>query len=311
MKIAIAEKLRPFSHLPGAQCLLPGTSCLVQAFPSLLRVGQIEIPLGIEGPVENFTVQQDLEKNCVGVFGKKLRVKIQATPQGVEVGIGKNREFFPEKSLFFLPPAWERLSFGSHKAQDVDLMWRRFDLREILPILYGLGQKIPPLPQRPHLLLEKTHDLPSWERFCKASLHSLFVPRLLDDQHQGLGLDARGEGNPAYLLREAAMHLRSFFFRQEGNRLELLPSPLFAAGRMVDVQVAGVGSLDLEWTKQTLRRVHLRASQTGEVALCLPPTIHAFLCKMRSQDKGTKHLVAEPFCIERGKTYFLDRFCEK
>jgi len=70
MKIKIAERLRPFSHTPGASCLIPGTCFAVTAFPTLLRIDQHEIKLKLTGPVSNFTLQQDLEKNCVFVFGK-------------------------------------------------------------------------------------------------------------------------------------------------------------------------------------------------------------------------------------------------
>ena len=63
MKIAIAERLKPFSHTPGVACLIPGTCWKVEAFPTLLRIGEkYDLPLPITGPVADFTLELDLEK---------------------------------------------------------------------------------------------------------------------------------------------------------------------------------------------------------------------------------------------------------
>jgi hypothetical protein len=66
MNLTIAEKFCPFSHTPGSSCLIPGTWWSVQAFPTRLcfshRDQRIEISLELTGPVELFTLEQDLEK---------------------------------------------------------------------------------------------------------------------------------------------------------------------------------------------------------------------------------------------------------
>jgi hypothetical protein len=296
MKIAIAQKLRPYSHIPGAMCALPGTRFIVEAFPTLIRIENLEIPIG-DAPAPEFTLQQDLESNCVWVFSKKYRLRIKARADGIEC----NDRFFPIQMDFHLPEQWERLSLGKQKAQDWDLVWRRFDLAEILPVLYGLGQKIPAVPPQPHTGTARLLD-GDLEPLCRAAFHKILVPRLRDDQRQGYCADEQALGNPFYLLQEAAQRIRSRFFRQQERRLRFFPDSSFPAGRMTNVQAPGIGTLDFEWSKRRLRRAIIRAVSDGETLLegC------SFRMKTDPKEKGKRR--AEAFFAESGKTYFLDQF---
>lgn len=322
MTISITARLRPFSHRPGARCVLPGSHWKIEAFPTLLRIGDIDVPLEVTGPVRNFTLQQDLEKNCAWVFGDAqegfYRIKVEAKEEGFELFFDrfphakrrKEKKFFPREITFFLPQYWERLSLGSHKAQDWDLVRRRLDLKEILPVLFGLGQKIPRLPPQPlrgtARLLEVPKDpkqiLPAFEAIFLAAFHEIAVPRLNDDEHQGLCPEEAEVGHPFFLLQETEKRIRALFFSQDERRLSFLPSSPFAAGRMIDVQVEGVGSLDFEWAKGIPRRIVFRASTSGEVVLLFPKGVTSF----RAEKKKRK--AEEPLLLEAGKTYLLDRF---
>ena len=83
MKIVIKEQCKPFSHLPGAACLIPGTYAEIQAFPTLLKIADHVIDLPFTGPVEGFTLELDLERHCVFVFGKAkegyYKIRIEAS----------------------------------------------------------------------------------------------------------------------------------------------------------------------------------------------------------------------------------------
>lgn len=328
MKITIAERLKPFSHTPGAACLIPGTTWEIEAFPALIRLGKkYEIFLHLQGPVKDFTLEQDLEKNFVSLFGKAkegfYRLRCEGKAGGVEVTIlnaptgflvnGKSlraqeRLFFADDIEFFLPKNWERLSLGVSKAQDWDLVLRRFDLREILPVLYGLSQKIPYLQPEPLTGTGRLLADGNLEAFCRAAFSKILIPRLSDDQHQGLApSDSPSSGNPCNLLQEAYRRIRNLFFVQEGNVLKLLPACDFPAGRMTQIQVSGIGEIDLEWASRTLRRAILRAAVSGEVAIA-PKGLHSFRVRTTSSQRGTRHPAGDPLQVESGKTYFLDRF---
>jgi len=320
MKIKIAERLRPFSLVPGASCVIPGSCFVIEAFPTLLRIAGREWKLPLTGPVTGFTLQQDLEKNCIYIFGKAkegyFRLRVEASDSGFEIISEKG----PVKSgridvevPFISKPVFERLSLGNHKSQDWDQVQRRCDLKEVLPVLFCLGQKIPLIsPQT----LTGTAKLLGWtedrkvltgaiEAFFKAAFRNLLVPRLMDDQHQGFVAEEEAKGNPFFLLQEGAKRVRALFFKQEERRLAFLPNlPIpFDSGRMLGLQAPGVGEIDIEWSKKTLRRVIIRASAPGEVLFILQNEIKTFRVGKKKRLKRD-----EPLLLEAGKTYHLDRF---
>ena len=287
-------------------CLIPGTHQIIEAYPALLKIGRHEIPLPITGIVEGFTIEQDLERNCVWVYGMAkegyYRLKVAACEKGFEIlgtrGVVKKERTIVENVPFFLPPIWERLSLGSNKALDWDLVWRRMDLAEILPVIFGLGQKVPAT----GTLEEGKWD---FDRFCRVAFKQILVPRASDDQHQGISQE---EKNILAILPEAARKIRSLFFREEGRRLVLLGDCKFPAGRMTHVQAESVGEIDFEWTKKRLRRLCLRAKKSGEIFLDMPREIQSFRVRKSMQGRGKVQEASDLLFVEAGTTYYLDRF---
>ncbi len=325
----IQARLRPFSHLPGASCVIPGTCVEIEAYPTLLKIGSIQIRLDVTGPVADFTLEQDLEKNCVWVYGKAkegfYRLRLEANDAGFDLYLergniaingrllkAKDHLHFPAEISFVLKTDCEVLSLGNHKAQDWDLVQKRCDPREFLPPLFTLGQKIPLLPPQPlkgtaRLLEfppERNQIIPALIAFFKAAFSQILVPRLIDDQHQGLVPDEPASGNRHFLLQEGAKRIRALFFQQEERRLHLLPllPPDLHAGRLLNLKAPGIGTLDFEWTKGTLRQVLLRATTSGEVLFDLKGL------KTFRVNKKNRHPATEPLLLQAGKTYFLDRF---
>jgi hypothetical protein len=290
MKISISNRLKPFSHTPGAACLIPGTCWEIEAFPALIRLGKkYELSLYLTGPVKDFTLEQDLERNCVMVAGHAkegfYRLKFQGKSGGIEMAAvnapvgflingapvrSQERLFFADEVDFFLPANWERLFLGVSKALDWDLVVRRFDTREILPLLFGLGQKLPLIKPQPLQGTGKLLEEGKLDSFCRAAFGKMLVPRLIDEQHQGLVLPETAiGGDPCFLLQEAARRIRALFFRQEGSQVSLLPANTFPSGRMTGIFASGIGEIDLEWASRQLRRAILRASSSEEMTIVL------------------------------------------
>lgn len=320
MKIKIAARLKPFSHTPGISCVIPGSCSVIEAFPTLLRIGGHDWKMPLTGPVSGFTLQQDLEKNCVFVFGKAkegyFRLRIEARDDGFQIHSEKGSLKSARIELevhHFSKSTFERLSLGNHKAQDWDQVQRRGDLKEILPILFCLGQKTPLIPPQPlsgtarllSLPSERLLLAPALEVFLKAAFKGILVPRLIDDQHQGLVPDEPVKGDPFFLLQEGAKMVRSLFFKQNERRLAFLPNlPVpFDSGRMLGIQAPGIGEIDLEWSKKILRRVILRPTTPGEVIFELQKEIKTFRVGKKKKLKRD-----EPLLLEPGTTYHLDRF---
>ncbi len=271
------------------QCMIPGTDVAIEAFPHLLRIGNLEIPLENKPFLHPFTLELDLEKNCVWVFGKEFRVKIKAAPGGIEMISEKKTKFFAMNVRFSIPKEVETLSLGSHKAQDWDLVERRRDLKEILPILFSLTQKISPS-EEPF-----SQSLLSLEEYYRTSFHHMLVPRKREEASS--------------LFQEAFGKIRSLFFLEKEHHYFLLPNNFFPEGRMLNVQTK-IGSLDIEWTKNKLRRAVFRARVSGEIYFSPPKQITSFRWKGRQNEKGIRHAIQNPFVVESGRTYFLDQWHE-
>ncbi len=266
MRITIKERLRPFSHTPGTRLLLPGTTQIVQIFPK----GEKDVGH------KHFLVTQDLERGRILVVGDKGRYEIT----------GEGR------------PPLERLSLGSHKKQDWDLVTRRLDLAEILPVWFSLGQWTPPVPYTPApSLLEEGDFLAAF----RAGFSDLFVPRNTDLQHHGFDLPPI-VGDPLALLTEGAKKIRALFI-EEGERLSLLPHlPLkFHAGRMTGLQTKW-GELSIEWSKKRLRRALLIPSCSGPLHLTLQRDLKSWRCQGKRMDREV------PLVLEEGVPLHLDRF---
>jgi hypothetical protein len=146
---------------------------------------------------------------------------------------------------------------------------------------------------------------PALEAFFKAAFKGILVPRLTDDQHQGLVSEEPVEGNPFFLLQEGAKMIRSLFFKQNERRLFFLPNlPIpFDSGRMLGIQAPGIGEIDLEWSKKILRRVILRPFAPGEVLFELQKEIKTFRVGKKKKQRRD-----EPLLLEPGTIYHLDRF---
>lgn len=173
MHIKIAERLKPFSHLPGTTCLIPLSAWQVQIFPTLLRFSdmmgkQIALKLGLLGPMRDFTIELDLENALIRVFGHTARgyVRYQVVseeknvvlhfektpPEGVEYHLSSqespavvknNEKISIAISQEPIVPVHERLSLGMHKAQDWEMVCRRKDAKEIFPIWLRLSELTP------------------------------------------------------------------------------------------------------------------------------------------------------------------------
>ncbi|MCE5317302.1 MAG: hypothetical protein LLG04_08060 [Parachlamydia sp.] len=226
MKITIAERLHPFSHVPGIACMLPGSSLKLQIFPTLLRLYDLasfnpelkgEATLTLTGPVKDFTVLQDLERCEITVFGQaqegyfryhcraneggmfievvKASIQMQSHAACIQLGVTSTLQKPLDRSL-------ERLSLGWHKAQDWTQMQRRLALEELLPLWHRLGQMTPKPIAHAHegsaLMLDACRELiaksdrealvPAFQKLFLAGFTDLFIPRLEDDQNQGFAL---------------------------------------------------------------------------------------------------------------------------
>ncbi len=359
--IKIATRFHPFSHLAGASCLLPKSTWKLQAFPTLLiftnlhTQASLHVHLHLDGPVENFTLEQDLERGEVHLFGQSVkgyfRLRILRTEKGIEIlfertpseGIAcsipelKKQVRMQNKQQLLLsldkehplPEApQERLSLGMHKAQDWDLVCRRLEMTEVLPVWMRLAGFIPEIADDPRTdgtlqLLQqceeilasdkKTEIIPALKRAFLAGFSGILVPRLEDDQFQGIvptGLKIPTNLSPLLLLKRGKELIRSLFFQEKEGKISLLPHlpPELFAGRFTGIKRENGDQIDLEWSKKLLRRVIFRSAETQTLNLVLQKSIRRFRLRHDERKRGLTIQHGDQITLQAGEKVYLDRF---
>lgn len=365
MSIKIAQRLKPFSHVPGSYSLIPGSFFRVQVFPALIRFDDLsqtypqqlgEISLKLKGPVDDFTVLTDLERGFVKVWGKAqngffryqiisdeshgcVTILIEKTPsEGLEmfsslflqkiVYPGEFIRLFQNPNPFipYHPPLLERLSLGNHKTQEWEFILRRLDLTEILPFWVMWGQEIPKLGDvslmgTAFLLKECENKInagkpetiaSSFLDLFRAGFRGIFSPTLVDDWHQGIFPDASlalNESSPLILLKEGYRLIRSLFIQEKEEGIAFLPSlpPELHCGRFLFLSTEG-GTIHMEWTKKTLRRVNISAKKDQEWRFLLRSGIKQFRVRKNKNEKGQNLKSQEKFTLEKNCDYLFDNF---
>ncbi len=271
MKIKLTEKYKPFSHEAGTSLLLPKSSWKVTAYPAKLELENL-ISIGgketltifpqIEGPIEAFTVMQDLEKGWIRIFGQgakgyfsyrlvtsahEIILFVERCP---EEGISFNFEgetkvlnrkeelIIPTSTAAFSSKLPEKMHFGCSKKQDWLLVKRRLSLEEILPIWFELGKYIPSHPlldvgtsrflkSSYELTKERNRDLigRSFLELFKMGFEGILSPRLIDTEYQGYTPqdEIPKEASPLLLLGEGARLIRKLLIEKREDYLAILP----------------------------------------------------------------------------------------
>jgi hypothetical protein len=321
MKITIAERLKPFSHLPGASCVIPWSSYKVQAFPALLIFENLntfekhEYKLDWKGPVKEFTLELDLEKGVVWVYGKTLEGHRRICIEMQEAGIAIDKKLVISGTRL-MPYPVERLSLGMSKKLDWELVSRRQEMAEILPIWFRLGQMVP-LSGKAKVgtasLLQECEKLEVTTNYLKlflAGFEGVLCPRLSDTAHQGIVSEGKFSESPLILLTEGAKYIRALFFKETDKSWDFLPclSPEFHAGRFVQLTTKAGDKIDFEWSKKLLQKVMIHSESDREMIICLPKPLTS--CRLRTslKEKGIRHFFEKPLRLAPSQKLFLDRF---
>jgi len=333
VKISIAQRIRPFSHLPGTCSLLPFTRWQLQVFPTLLKFRHVDTSeeqfyaLGWKGPVRGFTVQLNLEKGIIEIYGHTVlgyrRAQIRRVKEGIEISLEKEQtrvilSAIPDP---YLSPSFpkERLSLGMSKLLDWDLVRRRLDLREIFPVWLRLGQMCPFQETTdsigPAAFLrecQKEEVISHYLNFFLVGFHSLFVPRLKDTEHQGIIGDEEASSSSISLLSKGASLIRSLFFKEVQDSWFFLPelSVHFPSGRFIGIHTICEDQIDMEWSKKNLRRLIISSGQSRRISLHLPGRLKSYRIRHFIQDKGHRQNADHPLILIKNQKLLLDRFEE-
>lgn len=335
MKIEIDKKYRPFSQSFGERALIPKSGVEVQAFPGKLnfvdRTGppfkEVEIFFGIKRPIDKFFIFQDLEKKRVEVsfFMGREFFRYQIFLKSGEILIflkrgndllltKKNRHFHLKRGESFsvmkveseAEKNGEKLFLGVSKKQDIALILRRRDLREILPLIFSLSKlvpsielsgRFPPLKtERDFLSLIETHFL------------GMFSPTLEDVNYLG-GALVSGASSPLFILKKMDRAIRDLFILEGRDYIHLLPSIFksFHSGRFLNLETKW-GGLDIRWSKKILKGIIFRSKRSSSFRLRLQSKIESFRVRGDRKDRGRIYSASDILSFKKDKLYIIDRF---
>lgn len=306
--------LCPFSHSPGASCLIPGTSYVIQAFPSKLFVYHIddeerkpikELFFETKGPLKNFTLFQDLEKGGVSCTSESFRVFV--TP---------NLEFLSRPCKQAL--AEERLCLGVYKQQEVEKIRRRNSLNEIFPLLFRLGNqlKIEKIEEKEGVfsLLEacfknkKPEKIKeTFEALFLSGFSPFFIPQNKDPEKNNLYPETETSTPILALLTKTAIWIRSLFFLSENDILHFLPHlpPECVYGKMFDMKT-DFGTINFSWSKKQIKTVYIYCKHDASIKLRLASGIKQYRF---NEGKNRWKMNSETILhLQADKKYHLDCF---
>ncbi len=322
--IKIGQKFRPFSLSPGTFFQIPGSHLFCRIFPSLIQIldknNNVLNQLDVEVSCNNFfCVMQDLHKIGVKVFIGNVRYWIS------NKGIIRRGKALSQKNLF----SSEFLSLGVNKKLDWEMIYRRKNLLEILPLWFRLGILTPKVnltedekKSENFLLFSSiTKDFFSYSKDQQYQLlHKLFFscfPFNLVPQQQNIYLPKIHQKDffeqkslPLFLVREGASFIKSLFIKIENNIFYIFPCLLqqFHSGRFINISCGSLGSIDLKWSKKMIKKIIFRSYQEGIINFLFPKKIVKFrLTNLESKEK--KILLTSSFIEIKSKTtYVLDCF---
>jgi hypothetical protein len=237
----------------------------------------------------------------------------------------------PVKSVHFekISTGMERLSLGSHKSQDWNMICRRKNPSEIFPLWYSAAQRLcgqiaqekggaAVFLENCSITIESKKNTMLCNEFMKLfqrGFQGFFVPQIDDRLHQGfaaLSFPPDLEFSPLALLQESSQLIRRLFIEIHGRELYFLPNlpPEFHCGRFLGIACGLFGTLDMEWSKKKMKRAVLKIIESGTLVLHFAKPIKQ--CRLRRGDKDCGQVLMNSQCLEvsLGETLYLDRFIQ-
>lgn len=343
MIIKIAERFRPFSHVPGTTCVLPQTTLAFTIYPTKIFVRDLkysdsEITNVIEtktlnGSIEKFLIICDLEQSYISVEGfankKFFRYRIMPSIdnkfiidcQKYPIDWNYAEPVIAAKAIDVKHES-ERLHLGVTKKLDWSLVKRRLSLAEILPVWFYLGQQVPDVPilngdsllslcERSLDLRNKNEIVENFKNVFLAGFNGILSPRLTDEEFYGYACPPVCSESALSTLNYGAKLIRKMFFdtfqEKEFSILPLL-SPEFHCGRILDLKCGIFGNLDLEWTKKLIRRMVFRVKKTSTLTFHFQKKIKSYRLTSKNQKISTQMTTEKSFLFEEDDTYYFDKF---
>lgn len=333
----------PWSHTPGIEGWLSGSSCFAKIFPRRLEIyscvgkekvlsAQIFFPklsysddwtvffdslrykTIVQGHSENGFFRYEISVDEKGIFLQTLKGDLECEGmEGYFLLTRGEKHLLVESVLMGRPYPTSRLHLGSNRAPCLDRMLLKPDLLELVPFWYMLGKPVSGLEGESSLLttFEQVGSFDSLMQFFLAGIQGFFVPKVRDDRYLGFQEPLLPSNKSLSSVHDSvASVLRSYFLKEEGSHLFLLPNlpKECESGRLLREQLHSSSLISIEWRKHTLRRVLIHQRVDEEVTLVTPHACTTYTL----QTLGTKekrHVSSGcPITLKGDERYLFDHF---
>jgi hypothetical protein len=288
---------------------VPCSDWVVEIFPALLRTLRQDISIAVTGPLQKFVVQVDLERDCIWVTGHALEgfycFSLKASDEGLflilhrapkEGLVIQGKRLLRKERLLLArggkscpSKTYERVSFGSNKKQDWDLVSRRGEPCEMMPLLFLAGQKVPS---------SNVVNIPDMLLFFRSGI---LVPNLIDLQHLGIFSEDKIDFDSMAILYSCYRTIRDKLFCEEEERMYILPEIKEIPVGRAHLR-ASFGSVFLQWSQGILRKMVIEPLSNFEKKIVFPKEAASF--RMLNKRRFNGDVIS---CKEHGAILF-DRF---
>jgi hypothetical protein len=331
--ISIKDRFKPYFQGAHETCMVPKSPWTLEAFPQefIFKHGDKShvLKLNLQETTEFFQLEQDLEKDLIKIYSQSksgyFQFEIFHKDQFIHVVFKRGKEIsieFQGKELilkkgdlvsFEAGPSFstdhiERLSFGMNKKMDWQLVKKRNDLKEILPILFFLGQKIEPS-LNPEGLIHPS-DVVQFKHFLRSYFHHMLVPRRGSDRREGIFSELLPANFPLEkLLRFGYESIRLWLIQEDEAEISLLKSlpKEFVSGRVTGLKTR-LASFDIEWNKGKIFKVKVTGLKDGLLNLSWPKYVDSFRLRHNLKERGRFISLDQEIVISPQKVYYLDKF---
>ena len=334
-----------FSSRPGIKIAFPGLPCIIQAFPTALRLfadqkEARELVFPTIGVPKDWTVFVDAMRRIISIEGRGtegfFRIHIESTLDGLSLRSMKGPFEIRDRdqttvlqrgaSMVFAssyspaPFPMPRLLLGCNKELNWDRIAASSDMNEILPLWYQLGSSDHVTNESSSTLFGTVVDairskdkgavFPACRALFHAGIDGMFVPKKVDDCFLGYSVPAwPDEMDLPTIQTHMCSAIRSLFLIEEGAVVDLLPClpRECVAGRLLRERLSSEHVINIEWRKGFLRRVFVRAAHDGSVTFRAAPRM-GWISRLRSRARKKQFLLGEAIEVRQGEDYLLDNF---
>ena len=338
MRLTVPPPFLPiFSFRPGIKVMLPGSTVVLEAFPTALRLAHRELFFPKLGVPRDWKVVLDPMRRTVCLEGRGaegfFRIRIDQTAEGLclqslkgplEVRDGSKTFVVQRSEPMALAkdvpesprPPLPRLLLGCNKALCWDRISVSSDMNEVLPLWYQFGSPCrlndEPSPTLFGAVIEAIRTknrlavFEAFQALFRAGTEGIFVPKRVDDGFLGYPMPPWPDGMED-VFSHVGSAIRSLFLTEEDSVVTLLPClpKECIAGRLLREPLLSGHTISLEWRKGLLRRVLLKTAHDGFVTL--RSSMGSGYIRASSGRKKP-FFFAEPLEVRRGEEYLIDNF---